>query len=246
MKILMVTSSYPLFEGDGTAPFIEEIARSVAARGHQVDVVLPAHPKFERIDEPRLRFFPFPYAPVPGLGVWGYAQSMDADRGFKMEDAPGGAVRRPRHHERGPAAARVRCPTTWFTPTGWCRAACCRAQARGRGAESRWSFHFTAATCSRRSETPWWEVAAAPRLQAAQRGDRLQFRSSRSCHRSRRAGRKHAHRALRRRRRISSARASRSPTNSERPCVVASGVSLDRRPSWSRWAGWSRRRASPI
>jgi len=83
MKILMVTSSYPLFDGDGTAPFIEEIARSVVARGHQVDMVLPAHPKLERADEPGLRFFPFSYAPVPGLNVWGYAQSMNADRGFK-------------------------------------------------------------------------------------------------------------------------------------------------------------------
>ena len=83
MKILMVTSSYPLFAGDGTAPFIEEIARGVVARGHEVDVVLPAHPKLQRPDEPGLRFFPFAYAPFPSLNVWGYAQSMNADRGFK-------------------------------------------------------------------------------------------------------------------------------------------------------------------
>ncbi len=83
MKILMVTSSYPLFEGDGTAPFIEEIARGVAARGHQVDIVLPAHPRLQRSHEPGLRFFPFAYAPLPGLRVWGYAQSLNADRGFK-------------------------------------------------------------------------------------------------------------------------------------------------------------------
>lgn len=83
MKILMVTSSYPLFDGDGTAPFIEEIARSIVARGHQVDMVLPAHPRLKRADEPGLRFFPFSYAPVPGLNVWGYAQSMNADRGFR-------------------------------------------------------------------------------------------------------------------------------------------------------------------
>ncbi len=83
MKILMVTSSYPLFDGDGTAPFIEEIARSVAARGHEVDILLPAHPRLRRADEPGLRFFPFSYAPVPSLSVWGYAQSMNADRGFK-------------------------------------------------------------------------------------------------------------------------------------------------------------------
>ncbi len=103
MKILMVTSSYPLFEGDGTAPFIEEIARSVAARGHQVDLVLPAHPRLKRSDELRLRFFPFSYAPIPNLNVWGYAQSMNADRGFRWETllvapfaalATGGAVRK--------------------------------------------------------------------------------------------------------------------------------------------------------
>lgn len=79
----MVTSSYPLFTGDGTAPFIEEIARALAAREHHIDVVLPAHPKLSRRDEPRLRFFPFPYTPLRALSVWGYAQSMNADRGFK-------------------------------------------------------------------------------------------------------------------------------------------------------------------
>jgi glycosyltransferase involved in cell wall biosynthesis len=85
MKVLMVTSSYPLFAGDGTAPFIEEIARGVAARGHQVDVILPAHPRLDRNDEPGVKLFPFSYAPVPGLNVWGYAQSMNADRGFKWK-----------------------------------------------------------------------------------------------------------------------------------------------------------------
>jgi glycosyltransferase involved in cell wall biosynthesis len=85
MKVLMVTSSYPLFAGDGTAPFIEEIARAVAARGHQVDIVLPAHPRLNRADESGLRFFPFTYAPLRVLNVWGYAQSLKADRGFKWK-----------------------------------------------------------------------------------------------------------------------------------------------------------------
>ncbi len=79
----MVTSSYPLFEGDGTAPFIEEMARSLVARGHRVDVVLPAHPGLRRGVEAGLRFFPYAYAPLPGLNVWGYALSMNADRDLK-------------------------------------------------------------------------------------------------------------------------------------------------------------------
>ena len=81
----MVTSSYPLFEGDGTAPFIEEIVRGVVARGHAVDVVLPTHPSLHRKDEAGIRFFPFNYSPHRAFSVWGYAQSMNADRGFKWK-----------------------------------------------------------------------------------------------------------------------------------------------------------------
>jgi glycosyltransferase involved in cell wall biosynthesis len=75
----MVTSSYPKYPGDVTAPFIESIARSVAARGHQVDVVLPFHPELRRGDDEPVRFFPYRYAPHPRLNVWGYAQSLEAD-----------------------------------------------------------------------------------------------------------------------------------------------------------------------
>lgn len=85
MKILMATSSYPLFEGDGTAPFIEEIVRGMVARGHHVDLILPAHPRLKRDDEAGLRLFPFAYAPLPSLNVWGFAQSMKADRGFRWK-----------------------------------------------------------------------------------------------------------------------------------------------------------------
>lgn len=76
----MVTSSYPLFAGDGTAPFIENIARGIVECGHLVDIVLPQHPALDRKPEPNLRLYPFAYAPLPGLNVWGYALSMTADR----------------------------------------------------------------------------------------------------------------------------------------------------------------------
>ncbi|HEV8255118.1 MAG TPA: glycosyltransferase [Vicinamibacteria bacterium] len=79
MNVLMVTSSYPKFPGDTTAPFIESIARAVAGRGHRVDVVLPWHPELRRgADEP-LRFHPYRYAPRDEWNLWGYAQSLHAD-----------------------------------------------------------------------------------------------------------------------------------------------------------------------
>ncbi|MGH7856713.1 MAG: glycosyltransferase, partial [Candidatus Binatia bacterium] len=82
MRVLMLTSSYPKFPGDGTAPFIEEIALEVARRGAAVDVVLPRHR--DLVTEGRasgrpLRFFPY-FAGPRTPHVWGYASSMVADR----------------------------------------------------------------------------------------------------------------------------------------------------------------------
>jgi glycosyltransferase involved in cell wall biosynthesis len=75
----MVTSSYPKFPGDTTAPFIEAIARGVAARGHAVDVVLPHHPDLRRGTDEPVRFFPYRYAPFDSWCLWGYAQSLESD-----------------------------------------------------------------------------------------------------------------------------------------------------------------------
>jgi glycosyltransferase involved in cell wall biosynthesis len=79
MNVLMVTSSYPKYPGDVTAPFIESIARGVAARGHSVDVVLPHHADLRRASDEPVRFFPYRYAPVDSWNRWGYAQSLQAD-----------------------------------------------------------------------------------------------------------------------------------------------------------------------
>lgn len=79
MRILMVTSSYPKFPGDVTAPFIESIAKGVVARGHEVDVVLPHHPELQRPTSDAVRFFPYRYAPTDAWSVWGYAQSLESD-----------------------------------------------------------------------------------------------------------------------------------------------------------------------
>lgn len=79
MRVLMLTSSYPKSRGDVTAPFIESIARGVAARGHAVDVVLPWHPDLHRSGDEPVRFFPYRYAPLERWSLWGYAQSLESD-----------------------------------------------------------------------------------------------------------------------------------------------------------------------
>ena len=41
MRIVFLTSSYPRFPGDGTAPFVKSIAENLVIQGHEVEVVAP-------------------------------------------------------------------------------------------------------------------------------------------------------------------------------------------------------------
>src|SRR5829696_5837623 len=84
MNICMLTSSYPKYPGETTAPFIEEIAAGLARRGHTVHVVAPFHRDLRRAPVERgvhLHFFR--YSPVRALDVWGYAESLQADVGLR-------------------------------------------------------------------------------------------------------------------------------------------------------------------
>lgn len=91
VRILTVTSSYPRFPGDTTAPFIESITRALAARGHELTVVLPKKRDLRPAPLPGVRFRPYRYAPSAGLEVFGYARALRADvalRGTTVLVAP--------------------------------------------------------------------------------------------------------------------------------------------------------------
>jgi glycosyltransferase involved in cell wall biosynthesis len=76
----MVTTSYPRFPGDSVGTFMEPIAKSVAARGHDVHVVAPWHPLVQRPrHEDGVSFHFYKYAPLRSLNVFGYAAAMRAD-----------------------------------------------------------------------------------------------------------------------------------------------------------------------
>src|SRR4051794_9758043 len=84
MNICMLTSSYPKYPGETTAPFIEEIAAGLARRGHTIHVVAPFHRDIRRAPVERgvhLHFFR--YSPVRALNVWGYAEALRADVGLR-------------------------------------------------------------------------------------------------------------------------------------------------------------------
>ncbi len=88
----MVTTSYPRFPGDSVGTFMEPIARSVAARGHEVHIVAPWHPLVKRpAEEHGVQFHYYRYAPHASLNVFGYAAAMRADvrlRGAAYAAAP--------------------------------------------------------------------------------------------------------------------------------------------------------------
>ena len=76
----MLTSSYPKFRGDTTAPFIESIATHIAAQGIETHVVLPEHRELKRgAVEDGVHFYPYRYAPKPEWTLWGYAEALRAD-----------------------------------------------------------------------------------------------------------------------------------------------------------------------
>jgi glycosyltransferase involved in cell wall biosynthesis len=78
--VVMVTTSYPRFPGDSVGTFMEPIAKHVAARGHEVHIVAPWHPRITRgKSEDGVFFHFFKYAPVPALNVFGYAAGLHAD-----------------------------------------------------------------------------------------------------------------------------------------------------------------------
>src|SRR3954469_2690009 len=84
MNICMLTSSYPKYAGETTAPFIEEIAAGLVRRGHCVHIVAPYHRDIRRAPVERgvhLHFFR--YSPLRALNVFGYAESLQADVGVR-------------------------------------------------------------------------------------------------------------------------------------------------------------------
>jgi len=83
--VVMVATSYPRFPGDTIGTFMEPIARGVAARGHEVHMVIPWHPRLARAGEEHgVRFHPFRYAPTDRLCVFGYAGALKADVSLRL------------------------------------------------------------------------------------------------------------------------------------------------------------------
>lgn len=79
MKIAVLTSSYPRFPGDGTAPFVMSISKSFVDLGHQVHVVAPYDPEIKPMDNMSVHIHRFRYIWPPSFHIMGHARALKAD-----------------------------------------------------------------------------------------------------------------------------------------------------------------------
>jgi len=84
MRIAVLTSSYPRFPGDGTAPFVKSLAESMARRGHDITVVAPYDPAIQPDLENSVKVYRFRYIWPPRWHIMGHARSLESDVRLKL------------------------------------------------------------------------------------------------------------------------------------------------------------------
>ena len=78
MNVLAITSSYPRYEGDPTAPFVESITRAVARRGHTIHLLLPETNRWNRPpSDGSIHFHRYRYTPLRSWTPWGFSESLE-------------------------------------------------------------------------------------------------------------------------------------------------------------------------
>jgi glycosyltransferase involved in cell wall biosynthesis len=83
MRVTMLTSSYPRFSGDGTAPFIQSISEQLIVQGHAVEVIAPYDAKVTVHTSGVVTVHRFRYAPVASWHIVGHARSLVDDMNFR-------------------------------------------------------------------------------------------------------------------------------------------------------------------
>ena len=79
MNVLAITSSYPRYERDPTAPFIESITRAIARRGHTVHLLLPESARWSRpAVDGSIHFHHYRYSPIRSWTPWGYSAALES------------------------------------------------------------------------------------------------------------------------------------------------------------------------
>lgn len=79
MNIAVLTSSYPRFPGDGTAPFIQAFCQQLARLENRVDVLAPYDPAVKPFVDEEIQLTRFRYFVPDRLHIMGHGHSLLAD-----------------------------------------------------------------------------------------------------------------------------------------------------------------------
>lgn len=84
MRITVLSSSYPRFNGDGTAPFVKSICEEFEKLGNKVDVVAPYDPLVEDQFLQKINIHRFKYTIPKSWHILGHANSLIGDATLKL------------------------------------------------------------------------------------------------------------------------------------------------------------------
>ena len=79
MRIAVITSSYPRYQGDSTAPFVKSICEHLVKAGHQVEVLAPYDPATEPMETNGVGLHRYKYIWPDHLHIMGHARSLKND-----------------------------------------------------------------------------------------------------------------------------------------------------------------------
>lgn len=84
MNISVIASSYPRFEGDGTAPFVRSISVALQKLGNKVEVIAPYDPDVKEVEAHELKIQRFKYALRKKWHIMGHSRSLEGDNRLRL------------------------------------------------------------------------------------------------------------------------------------------------------------------
>lgn len=85
MKICILTHTFPRFDKDTAAPFMDGVADGIASRGNNVFVLTPYSPEFKRRPKKgKYKLVTYKYAPFDSWHKLGYSETLTDDKNLKI------------------------------------------------------------------------------------------------------------------------------------------------------------------
>lgn len=84
MNISVIASSYPRFEGDGTAPFVRSISLALNKLGNNIEVIAPYDPDVKESEVQELKVKRFKYALRKKWHIMGHSRSLEGDNNLRF------------------------------------------------------------------------------------------------------------------------------------------------------------------